>query len=333
MSHYKHFTLSEREMLLYFLTKGFSLTAIAGKLGRNKSTISRELKRNTGKSMYLPVEAQEKYHQRRRSCKPSKKLDTPLIYDYVKDKFLQHQWSPEQISGRLRLEKADFYVSYATIYRAIYVGMFDSSEQRNSHGNRGAIRKLRHRGKSRHTKDYEERRGKVPISYLLSERPQAADKRERIGDWEADTVIGSKGKDRACLVTLVDRRSRFLIAGKAASKKALPVSKVIIEALKDQPCYSITPDRGKEFAAHPQISEALGNVKVYFPFPHHPWQRGTNENTNGLLREYFPKGQDLTEISEEYIQRKVDELNKRPRKCLGYKTPYEIYFSKVLHLT
>ena len=294
MSHYKHLTLSERELILYFLAKGFSISKIALKIGRSKSTISRELKRNSEQSMYLPIKAQEKYQLRRCSCKPRKKLENKAIFDYVNDKFLNHQWSPEQISGRLRLEKADFYVSYTTIYRAIYTGMFDTKQQHNSRGNRGAIRKLRHRGKSRHTKNYEEKRGKLQISYLITERPKDADQR-----------------------TLVDRKSRFLIAGKAKSKKAACVGEVMINALKNQPCYSITPDRGKEFALHAQVSDALEKVRFYFPYPHQPWQRGTNENTNGLLREYFPKGQDFTIISEEYIQSKVDEMNKRPRKCLG----------------
>lgn len=108
---------------------------------------------------------------------------------------------------------------------------------------------------------------------------------------------------------------------------------MMIGSLKGQPCETITPDRGKEFAKHTVVTEALEKVQFYFPKPHHPWQRGTNENTNGLLREYFPKGRDLTDVSEEYIQKMYDKLNKRPRKCLGYKTPYEVYYSTVLQLT
>ena len=207
--------------------------------------------------------------------------------------------------------------------------MFDTKQQRNSCGSRGAIRKLRHRWKSHHTKNYEKKLGKLQISHLITEQAEAVNQRTRIGDWEADTVLGHRGKDKACLVTLVNRKSRFLIAGKAKSKKAASVGVAMINALKNQPCDTITPDRGKEFALHSQVSGALHKVGFYFPFPHYPWQRGTNENTNGLLREYFPKGQDLTTISKEYIQSKVDEF----RKCLGYKTPYEIYDSEVLHLT
>lgn len=121
--------------------------------------------------------------------------------------------------------------------------------------------------------------------------------------------------------------------GKADEKKADPVNKVMIRVLKDQPLKTITPDRGKEFSKHSEVTAALDDVQFCFSRLHHPWQRGTNENTNGLLREYFPKGKDLTDITDDYIQSKTDELNKRPRKCLGYKTPYEVYYSTSLHLT
>ncbi len=255
-------------------------------------------------------------------------LDDPVIYHYVAERFLEEQWSPEEIQGRLILEKAKFKISYATIYRAIYDGMFN--EPNLSHGNRGAIRKLRHRGKSRHTKDYVEKRGKIQISHEIDERPEAANKRSRLGDWEGDTVAGVTGK--ACLVTLVDRKSRYLVRGKAAIKKADEVNQVIIDSLRGQPLESITPDRGKEFSKHTKVTEELDEVQFYFPRPHHPWQRGTNENTNGLLREYFPKGKDLTAVEDEYIKQVFDKLNKRPRKCLGFKTPYEIYHDTELHL-
>ena len=125
---------------------------------------------------------------------------------------------------------------------------------------------------------------------------------------------------------------RYLLGGKAMSKTAAAVNKVMYEALSGQPHLSVTPDRGKEFSKHAQLKKELKRVALYFPAPHHPWERGTNENTNGLLREFFPKGKDITDTPEDYIQRKYHELNLRPRKCLGYKTPYEVYFSKVLHL-
>lgn len=186
------------------------------------------------------------------------------------------------------------------------------------------------RCKARHTKDYVEKRGKIVISNDLSEYPYAATERSRLGDWEVDTVAGKK--NGACLVTLADRKSRFLLSKKSDKKTSSLVRDAIVECLKGQPLHSITPDRGKKFSKHAEVSAVLNDVPFYFPQPHQPWKRGTNENTNGLLREYFPKGVDLSKYSDEYIQSKVDELNKRPRKCLGFLTLYEVYYSTVLHL-
>lgn len=330
MSHHKHLTLLEREMIFLFFNLGFSISLIASLMMRNKSTISRELKRNSENGRYIPSVAENKYHNRRRNCKPKYKLDDPELFELVRDKFLNHQWSPEEIAGRLKMEESKFSISHNTIYRGIYAGMFDAPEQRRSHGNKGARRKLRHRGKSRHTKDYVERRGKIRISNHIADRPEEANNRTRIGDWEADTVSCKEGK--ACLVTLTDRLSRFLICEKVPSKKASYVSVAIIKALHNQPVYSITPDRGKEFAWHADVTAALGDVPFYFPLPHHPWQRGTNENTNGLLREYFPRGIDITDMPDEVFSKYIHELNCRPRKCLGYQTPYEVYHSTLLQL-
>lgn len=325
---YKHLNITEREKILYCIASNFSITEIAEYIGRNKSTVSRELKRNC--KFYLPSEAQKNYQKRRKNCKPHKKLVNPKLFELVKKLFLQNRWSPEQISARLKLENYSVSISHKTIYRAIYSGMFDTVEQKKSKGNRGAIRILRHRGKSRHSKNYLELRGKIPISNSVSARPKEANDRKRLGNFEADTVVGEKGK--ACLLTLTDRKSRFLICRKLEKKNSECVKNAMIEALTGQPLFSLTPDRGKEFALHDEITKALG-VAFYFPPPHHPWVRGTNENTNGLLREFFPKGHDLTDISNAYLQAKVSDLNHRPRKCLGYKTPAEIYFSTSLHFT
>lgn len=328
MNHYNHLTIEEREMILSYFAKGISICKISKILNRNKSTISRELKRNVFNEQYSPSKAQAAYFKRRHHCGRKKILDNQIHYEWVRNRFLDHQWSPEEIAGRLKYEKADWSISYNTIYRAIYSGMFD--EKNLSHGNRGAIRKLRHRGKSRHTKTYVEKRGKIQISNELKDRPEEANNRSRLGDWEGDTVAGIKGK--ACLVTYVDRKSRYLKCTKIKKKKSCHVKEATIKLLKNEPLHTITPDRGKEFSSHTEISEELDQVQFYFPYPQHPWDRGTNENTNGLLREYFPKGMDITDIPEEYIQEKVDELNKRPRKCLGFKTPYEVYYSETLHL-
>ena len=196
-----------------------------------------------------------------------------------------------------------------------------------SHGARGVVRKLRHKGKTRHTKGHEECRRKIRISNELAARPYAANHRRWFG---GDTVAGKTR--HTCLATLVDRKSRFVLGGKANKKNAREVSRVIICALRGLPVKTITTDRGIEFARHAEVTSTL-QVPFYFPPPHQSWQRGINENTNGLSREYLPKGQDLTDISQECIQEVFDELNMRPRKCLGYRTRYEVFYKKPLRLT
>ena len=188
--------------------------------------------------------------------------------------------------------------------------------------------RLRHRGKKRRSKG-EPTNDNFPVGHELSERPAEAQARARIGDWEADTVAGVVGG--AVLVTLTDRKSRFLRCARVEKKTAEHVNAAMIALLEGQIVHSITPDRGKEFARHAMVAEALG-VKIYFPPPYQPWQRGTNENTNGLLRKYCPKHQDIAQYSDEYIEKAVRALNSRPRKCLQWKTPYEVHFEEVLHL-
>ena len=210
-------------------------------------------------------------------------------------------------------------MSFSTIYRYIYRHLLPNiSSEKN----------LRRRGKFQRP-DKAMYNSVKPDRYI-HEWSDVIKKRQRIGDWEGDTVAGKASGP--CLVTLADRMSRFLISRKAAKKNSMHVRDIMIQCLEGQPLHSITPDRGKEFARHAEVTDALNNVQFYFPQPHQPWQRGTNENTNGLLREYFPKGSDLSKYSDEQIQNKVDELNKRPRKCLGYRTPYEVYYSTTLHL-
>ena len=182
---------------------------------------------------------------------------------------------------------------------------------------------------TRRPKGYVSNRGKIPISNELTERPVEANERNRLGDWEADTIVGFNRKSG--LLTLVDRKSRFLICRKLSRLGSKEVQEAMVDALSGQPLHSITPDRGREFQLHGNVTKELG-VEFYFPPPHQPWQRGTNENTNGLLREYFPKGYDFNKLSEEDLQKVVEQLNRRPRKCLGYKTPWEVYFSTPLQL-
>ena len=332
MNPYTHLTMNERETIFLMYEQGETIGHISETLDRSKSTISRELHRNSNKDgSYSPSTAHGEYKRRKQLCGRHRTLDKDSIFQLVKRLFLNEQWSPEQISGRLNLENAKNKISYNTIYRAIYRGDFD--EPGLSTGNRGAIRKLRHRGKTRHSKNHVERRGKIPISNTIHERPDSANERTEIGHWEADTVAGQTGK--ACLVTLVDRKSRLLLIGKSEKKASKPVIDQMIKLLQGVDsnfCKTITPDRGKEFSQHARLTEELNNTQIYFPDPHAPWQRGSNENTNGLLREYSPKGVDLTDATDEEIQGWATKLNTRPKKCLNWKTPYEIFYKTVLHL-
>lgn len=335
MSHYHHLSMREREKILVLSTEKKSLHEIAEAIGRSVSTVSRELKRNsTASEGYSAVEANENYKRRRQKCKRTKLLENTEMKCIVMRLFLEEQWSPEQIANRLAYENNALRLSYATIYRAIYAGMFDTPEQRSSKGNRGAIRKLRHRGKTRRRKGTVETRGKIVISNRIQERPKEADCREVIGHWEADILAGKTGS--ACLVTLTDRCSRYLLAGKVSKRYSALVGDEIVSLLSALPKKkrkTITPDRGKEFSKHALVTKALGGLQFYFPDPYAPWQRGTNENTNGLLREYLPKSFDISLSSEDEIADFVRTLNLRPRKCLGWKTPHEVFFNISLHLT
>ena len=246
----------------------------------------------------------------------------------VREHFCEDLWSPEEISNRLAVEKYPVQISTTTIYRGIFNGLFDNLFKS---GSSSAVRHLRHHGKSRHNKAYQEKRGKIPIPNKIHDRPREADNRVEIGHWEGDTVLGKSGK--ACVVTLVDRKSRYLLIGKAAKRTSEAVTDTLSDLMKLWPGRSltITPDRGKEFAKVQCLTDKFG-TPFYFPDPHSPWQRGTNENTNGLLREYLQKGTDLDSITDRRIQEYVEQMNNRPRKCLGWKTPYEIFFNVVLHL-
>jgi transposase, IS30 family len=326
-----HLTIHERESILKFLTLGKGIREIARLINSNPSVISREIKRNSSKDgVYSAVVAQEDYKKRRLKCRKKRKLNDTKLKEKVRVLFFEKSWSPEQISHRLKLEGDEFTISYASIYRSIYSGEFDDYLP----GDKKATRKLRHRGKTRKKAGSIETRGKIKVTHTIHERPKEADNRNVIGHWEADTVVGKTGS--STVLTIVDRSSRFLIAGKLERNRSILLKDKMIDLLKPLPKTkrrSITPDRGKEFSKHSEVTEELGGIKFYFADPHSPWQRGTNENTNGLIREYLPKGQDFSDLSDEEIDKIIDKINKRPRKCLGWKSPHEVFFKKVLHLT
>ena len=221
MCHYTHLTPFEREKILFFLAEGKSITEIAHLLNRSKSTISRELLRNAAPAdqpmSYCPLTAQALYKQRRKACRPHKRLEYAPLHSYIQICILAYHWSPEEIVGRIQLEHGCRLVSVPTIYRAIHAGLLNPPGA----SAKFVLRKLRHHGKRRHKKGNEEHRGKFVISHPIEDRPASATNRSVRGHWEADTVVGKQGK--ACLVTLVDRKSRYLLGGKAASKTAAAV--------------------------------------------------------------------------------------------------------------
>ena len=332
MSQYKHLTIGERENIFEMQIRGLSLRKIAVAMNRNVSTISRELRRNIKTNItYSPSQATVNYKRKRKRCKRKRLLENKIIRDKVLYLFLHQQWSPEQISNRLKYENNLISISYTTIYRGIYNGLLE--DKKLSHGERGVARKLRHRGKTRHIKGKVETRGKIVISNVIQMRPSKANLRAEIGHWEVDTVVGKR--NTGCVVTMADRCSRYYLVEKVLSKSSKPVADKMIEMLSklaSNKVKTITPDRGKEFAKHRLVTQILG-IPFYFSDPHAPWQRPTNENFNGLLREYMPKSTDFTKYTDYEIEEYVVKLNTRPRKCLNWKTPEEVFYSKVLHLT
>lgn len=334
MSHYKHLTIEERESLYLWINQGKSIRWIAGELKRAASTISREIKRNkTSHRPYSPSRAQRRYQRSKRNCGRSSILADRENLKLVQ-RLLLEEWSPEEIQHRLKHEGNPLQISYSTIYRALNSGLVDGRSP--SH-----IRKcdrysfhLRRKGKKRKKNGQVNKQGKYEIKYRISQRPEGARQRCELGHWEGDTVIGQKGGAR--FVTQVDRKSRFLLASKVPNGTAEAVRDTMIQmfrALPAEKLRSITPDRGHEFAKYSEISDALHGVPFYFADPRSPWQRGTNEYTNGLLRQYFPKETSFDDVTDTQLAHIVRKINLRPRKCLNWRTPFEIFHDTLLHLT
>lgn len=334
MSHYRHLTIEEREKLYLLFNQGVSIRKIAAALNRSPSTISRELERNTlFWQPYSPSVAQIRYKNRRKRCGKKRILANAEIKEKVRTLIQDRRWSPEQVEFRLKLENSPIHISYATIYRAISSGIFDIKKKYLKKNEKFSFY-LRRKGKKRRKNGAEHRQGKYAIPFTISQRPKEAEDRSVLGYWEADTVAGTKGS--ASVLTLTERKSRFLLACKIDQHTADVVSNAIIcllDGIAAENVKGITPDRGSEFAMHEEVTKTIHNVPFYFADPYSPWQRGTNENTNGLLRECIPKGKDIAPVDPEVITAFVNCLNHRPRKCLGWRSPFEVFFDKVLHLT
>ena len=328
MMSYTHFTLNERKYLQELLSKGYSFRKIADFLGRNVSSVSREVNRN--KSKYPPKKksnnkfryhawrAQTLYVVRRREnqkyCLPQGSNE----WEYIVDK-LSLYWSPEEISARWKMEHPESKgFSTSTIYRYIKKKRFEGISRKTHLRRRGKIIMPR---SSCYNSVHPER--------IIPEWPEEIKQRSRIGDWEGDTVYGGVGK--GLLITQVDRKSRFLCAALLPRREAKLTKDIIVDMFQGLPVKSISLDNGSEFAEFRSLENEL-NTLVYFAEPHKPWQRGTNENTNDMLRFFFPKGFDFHSITQDDVDFVVNLLNNRPRKCLGWKTPTEIFFDKSVAL-
>ena len=308
---YTQLTQEERYQISVLLKAEHDQTEIAMILGRHKSTISREIRRNTGLRGYRPVQAQRLTDERRKSkLRPRLSDDTWLAVEQL----LNMDWSPEQISLWLKSFCA-ISISHEWIYQYV---LQDKAAGGDLHQH---LRCQKQRRKRYGTYD---RRGQLVDRVSIDERPAIVDRRSRIGDWELDTIIGKNHQQ--AIVSLTERKSRFTLIKKVERKTAQCVSDAIIELLSPfvDHVHTLTSDNGKEFADHKNIADKL-NADFYFAHPYASWERGLNENTNGLIRQYFPKGSDFTTITQKEINQTMDKLNNRPRKCLGMKTPNQVF--------
>ncbi|WP_026293256.1 IS30 family transposase [Rudaea cellulosilytica] len=319
-------SLSEREEISRAMVCGQSIRSVAASLGRAPSTVSREIRRNEGREGYRASQADQAAWDR--ACRPKTcKLALHRAMAYRVASKLQQQWSPEQIAGWLRRTypgDTSCQVSHETIYRTLYIQSRGAlKKELLAH-----LRRTRAMRRSRHHTQKTDDHGRIIGTVSINERPATVEDRAVTGHWEGDLLFGSKNSQ---IATLVERQTRYVMLVKIDSKDTETVVNALIRNARRLPkelYRSLTWDRGKEMAAHHRFTLAT-DIQVYFCDPQHPWQRGTNENTNGLLRQYFPKGIDLSGISQARLNAVARQLNERPRKTLGYETPIERYRQSV----
>jgi IS30 family transposase len=314
---YTHFSISDRIQLHRLREiECRSITEIAIIMNRAKSTISRELRRNRDErsKCYLPDSAQEKMKERRKQAKERFRRFCNQIIERIKEDLAKYH-SPEQIAGRMQREKVG-KVSHESIYQMLY----------GNHQELGEYKKyLRQKQKQRRRKGKKEKRGRIPNRVGIEHRPKIAELKTEMGHWESDTVIGCN--HQGVIVTHVDKASKYLLAGLGKSKKMGEINRVTIELFKGIEAgfrKTMTLDNGKEFCGHEELAKELG-LECYFANPYHSWERGLNEHTNGLLRQFFPKETNFKIVKEEELNKVVDLINNRPRKSLDYRTPSEVF--------
>ena len=320
-------TLAEREEISRAVVGGRSIRSMATTLGRAPSTISREIERNGGQGCYRASQAEQAAWNRARRPKTCKLAQNRTLAHLVADK-LKMQWSPEQIAGWLqRTYPGDeaYQVSHETIYRSLFIQARGALKKELLEH----LRRMRVMRRSRHHTQKTDNHGRITGAVSISERPATVDDRALPGHWEGDLLFGAKNSQ---IATLVERHTRYVMLVKVARKDTETVVNALIKNARKLPqelYQSLTWDRGKEMADHKRFTLAT-DIMVYFCDPHSPWQRGSNENTNGLLRQYFPKGRDLAIYSQAYLNSIALRLNQRPRQTLGFASPAD-KLAEVLH--
>jgi len=317
MRHYTHLSTDEREKAMVLREKGCSQNEIARQLGRDKSCISREFGRNSkADGSYSAALAEKKYRKRRKKCHKPYVMANPELNAYVAER-MRLKWTPEQIEGRARLEGYHIRFSYSSIYRAV------DRKQLPPDLKKGMRFKAKY--KRRKAKE-DDKRGKMQGLTSIHDRPAEVETRETIGHWESDTVLGKR--NTGAIGTHVERKTGFLIAFKLEGTDSKGFVDATVQAFEQLPAEkrkSFTADRGKEFTNHADLKSAL-NMPTFFCDPYAPWQRGTNENTNGLLRQFFPKQTSFADVSAQDLTCVNDLINNRPRKRLGWLSPNEALF-------
>lgn len=312
---YHHLTTYERGRIEALHTVGCSNRKIALLLNRNRSSIDRELNRNAGNKPYQAEQAEQSYRIRRRNAKPHGKF-CDSVATIIEEKLLA-TWSPEQIANTATLGE----VSFKTIYNWLYTGKLRTVD----------VNQLRQKGKRRKA----EKRGKFSMGTPISERPKEVNCRATFGHWELDSMVSSRGESKGCFATFVERKSRLYTAFKMPDRTSECMKNAIVQLFHSLPEGTFktgTTDRGKEFACWKTVKDEL-NLPLYFADPYSSWQRGSNENSNGLLREFYPKKTDLAKVDEKELIHNLFLINNRPRKCLGWKSPIQVFLHEVAHLT
>lgn len=315
---YQQLNAEERSALAALRTLGLSRAEIARQLGRHRSTVGRELQRNSAPydGGYRCVRAHQRAHARRYRSRRNSQFE-PEHWSRIEG-LLQEEWSPEQVSGYLR-QRGELAISHETIYRYVWR---DLKQGGTLHAHLRGARKQRRKRYGCY-----DSRGRLAGKRMISQRPAIVERRRQIGHWEVDTMMGeSLGESSDCILTLVERKTGYVLIAKLAARTTAEANRALLELMRRQPgrVLTITADNGTEFHGYERI-EAVTEVMFYFATPHHSWERGTNENTNGLIRQYLPKGQSMTGVTQSQCDAIAYHLNHRPRKRHAYKTPHQCF--------